>query len=52
MAKATSVRVPDYIPAEPDLLHPVVKRLLMITLAVGSIFMLVAFMVATFIALF
>lgn len=52
MAKATSVRVPDYIPAEPDLLHPVVKRLLMVALATGSILMLVGFVVATFIALF
>lgn len=52
MAKATSVRVPDYIPAEPDLLHPAIKRFLMVTLAAGSIVMLVAFVVATFIALF
>lgn len=52
MAKATSVRVPDYIPAEPDLLHPAVKQVLMVTLAAGSIVMLVAFVVVTFIALF
>jgi hypothetical protein len=52
MAKATSIRVNDYIPTEPNLLHPVVKRLLMVTLAAGSIVMLVGFVVATFIALF
>lgn len=52
MAKATSIRVPDYIPAEPDLLHPAVKPLLMVSLATGSILMLAGFVVATFIALF
>jgi hypothetical protein len=52
MAKATSVRVPDYIPAEPDLLPTAVKRVLMVTLAAGSIVMLIAFVVVTFIALF
>jgi len=52
MAKATSVRVPDYIPVEPDLLHPAVKRLLMVTLATGSIVMLAGFVVATVLALF
>jgi hypothetical protein len=52
MAKAKSVRVPDFIPAEPDLLSPAVKALLQVTLAAGSILMLVAFVVVTFIALF
>ena len=52
MAKASSVRVPDYIPAEPDLLPSAVKQILMVTLAAGSIVMLTAFVVVTFIALF
>lgn len=52
MAKATSVRVPDFIPAEPDLLPPTVKRFLMVALTVGSVVMLAAFVVVTFIALF
>jgi hypothetical protein len=51
MAKATSSRVPDFIPAEPDLLPTAVKRFLMVTLAVGSIVMLTAFVVVTIIAL-
>lgn len=52
MAKASSVRVPDFIPAEPDLLPTAVKRVLMVALAAGSILMLTAFVVVTFIALF
>ena len=52
MAKPTSVRVPDFVPVEPDLLSPAIKQVLRVTLAVGSIVMLVGFVVATFIALF
>ena len=52
MAKANSVRVPDVIPAEPELLSPAVKQVLRVVLAVGSIIMLVGFVVATFIAVF
>ncbi len=52
MAKATSVRVPDYIPAEPNLLHPAVKQILMVVLVAGSVVMLAAFVVVTVIALF
>lgn len=49
---AKTVRAPDFIPAEPNLLSPAVRRLLQVTLAVGSILMLVAFVVVTFIAVF
>ncbi|HRD28787.1 MAG TPA: hypothetical protein PLO65_10855 [Caulobacter sp.] len=52
MAKATSVRVPEFIPAEPDLLSPAVKQVLRVLLAVGSTIMLVGFVVATFVAVF
>lgn len=49
---AKTVRVPDFVPAEPDLLSPTVKRILQVTLAAGSVVMLVAFVVVTFVALF
>jgi hypothetical protein len=49
---AKTVRVPDFIPAEPDLLPPAVKPMLRLALATGSILMLAAFVVVTFIAVF
>jgi len=49
---AKTVRVPDFIPSEPELLSPPVKQVLRVTLATGSILMLVAFVVVTFIAVF
>jgi hypothetical protein len=52
MAKATSVRVPELVPAEPDLLSPAVKQLLRVLLVVGSTILLVGFVAATFVALF
>ncbi|MDO8296108.1 MAG: hypothetical protein Q7T19_06680 [Caulobacter sp.] len=52
MAKAKSVRVPNFIPAEPELLSPAVKRILQVTLATGSVLMLAAFVMVTFVAAF
>lgn len=52
MAKATSARVPDYIPAEPDLLHPTAKQILRVTLAAGSLLMLAAFVGVLVVAVF
>ncbi|MFZ5671189.1 MAG: hypothetical protein ACOY4K_17000 [Pseudomonadota bacterium] len=49
MAKAT-VGV-DLDPREPDLLHPVLKPILMAGLAVGSAVMLLAFVIVTLVAL-
>jgi hypothetical protein len=52
MAKATSAPVPDYIPAEPELLHPAAKQVLRLMLATGSLLMLAAFVVVIVVAVF
>lgn len=52
MANSTSVRVPDFIPAEPELLSPVAKGLLRLIMATGSLVMLGAFLIVTAIAVF
>lgn len=52
MANSTSVRVPDFNPAEPELLSPVAKGLLMLVMATGSVIMLGAFVIVTAIAVF
>lgn len=49
---AKTVPVPDFIPAEPDLLPPVAKGLLMLVMAAGSAIMLVAFVVVAALAIF
>ena len=42
----------DFIPAEPELLSPVAKGLLMLVMATGSVIMLGAFVIVTAIAVF
>lgn len=49
---AKTVPVPDFVPAEPNLLPPVAKGLLMVIMVTGSVIMLGAFVVVTALAVF
>ena len=49
---AKTLPVPEFIPAEPDLLSPVAKGLMMLIMASGSVIMIGAFVVVTALAIF